>query len=537
MRTLAPKQKPTQETGFLRSPEFARNTPSSKATDTHSLLQLQSSIGNHAVQRMLQNEEASRQEKPQPVQKKPNNTGLPDALKNGVERLSGYAMDDVKVHYNSNKPAQLNAVAYTQGTEIHVAPGQEKHLPHEAWHVVQQKQGRVRPTMQMKGANINDDAGLEQEADVMGAAVYAKSNSIEPGPIDIVIQQTSSKSQPIDFNIIQRQDSRTARREMRRLRNRVQSLESQLALVQRQTSINSILINFDMTLRKQKSDWITAATNVGSAYASACKKHSDAVSKQARFDALMESAAFGLFTASIGGALGGFGEFISHGQQELSRMQATLRGAIEDAIQISVGEGIDVWQAAVAPQGASAGQEPQNYQNIIENAVDSNFTSMLSDVIRIRGLLGQVENEPSQMIGWKIDVEPSVLQGNIDQWWSRSRLNNPPQLKEGDDMEDAMERNIWDQWMPSLLRTIIVSDEVVGPGEVMVIDPHHLRERRVYSSPGHLIEERFDELNITSEAGVTNYGLFWTSESEIVKLIRWAERHTIEDLVMLRTSR
>ena len=97
-----------------------------------------------------------------PIQKKENNTGLPDDLKSGIENLSGYAMDDVKVHYNSDKPTQLNAHAYAQGTDIHLASGQEKHLPHEAWHVVQQKQGRVQPTMQMKGkVNINDDEDLE----------------------------------------------------------------------------------------------------------------------------------------------------------------------------------------------------------------------------------------------------------------------------------------------------------------------------------------------------------------------------------------
>jgi Domain of unknown function (DUF4157) len=100
----------------------------------------------------------------------PNRTGLPDKLKAGVETLSGLSLDDVKVHHNSAKPAQLNALAYAQGTDIHVAPVQEKHLPHEAWHIVQQKQGRVRPTMQMKaGVPVNDDAGLEHEADVMGA--------------------------------------------------------------------------------------------------------------------------------------------------------------------------------------------------------------------------------------------------------------------------------------------------------------------------------------------------------------------------------
>ena len=75
-------------------------------------------------------------------------------------------MDDVQVHYNSARPAQLNALAYAQGSEIHLAPGQEKHLPHEAWHVVQQMQGRVRPTLQLKGGGcINDDRRLEQEAD------------------------------------------------------------------------------------------------------------------------------------------------------------------------------------------------------------------------------------------------------------------------------------------------------------------------------------------------------------------------------------
>lgn len=103
------------------------------------------------------------------IQKKENKTGLPDNLKSGIENLSGISMDDVKVHYHSDKPAQLNAHAYAKGTDIHIAPGQEKHLPHEAWHVVQQKQGRVRPTMQMKGnVNINDNKELEKEADAMG---------------------------------------------------------------------------------------------------------------------------------------------------------------------------------------------------------------------------------------------------------------------------------------------------------------------------------------------------------------------------------
>lgn len=71
---------------------------------------------------------------------KNNNTGLTDTLKSGLEQISG--IDNVKVHVNS-KPIQMSAHAYAQGAAIQLGPGQEKRLPHESWHVVQQKPGRV----------------------------------------------------------------------------------------------------------------------------------------------------------------------------------------------------------------------------------------------------------------------------------------------------------------------------------------------------------------------------------------------------------
>ena len=109
----------------------------------------------------------------------PTNQALPAPLKRGVEILSGVSMDGVTVHRKSPHPAKLDAQAFTRGSEIHLAPGQDRHLPHEAWHVVQQAQGRVRPTMQMKGgARINDDAGLEREADEMGA----RADALQRGP-------------------------------------------------------------------------------------------------------------------------------------------------------------------------------------------------------------------------------------------------------------------------------------------------------------------------------------------------------------------
>ena len=120
------------------------------------------------IQRMEDEEDALQGKFEAPVQKK-NLTGMPDNLKAGIEDLSGFSMDDVRVHYGSSKPAAVQAHAYTQGTDIHIAPGQERHLPHEAWHVAQQMAGRVEPTTEIGGMPVNDNAALEHEADVMGA--------------------------------------------------------------------------------------------------------------------------------------------------------------------------------------------------------------------------------------------------------------------------------------------------------------------------------------------------------------------------------
>ena len=99
------------------------------------------------------------------MKKKPKRSKLPAVLKKGIQALSGCDVSNVKVHYNSAKPAQVQA----QGPDIHVSRVQEKHLPHEAWHVVQQKRGRVQPTVQMApGVPINDDNALEQAAEGMG---------------------------------------------------------------------------------------------------------------------------------------------------------------------------------------------------------------------------------------------------------------------------------------------------------------------------------------------------------------------------------
>ena len=108
------------------------------------------------------------------VQKKGN---LPDEIQYKMESFFGMDFSDVQIHADSNEAKDLGAMAYTQGTDIHFAPGLydpfslsgQTLLGHELAHVQQQAEGRVEPTTDANGTPVNDDKSLEAEADNLGA--------------------------------------------------------------------------------------------------------------------------------------------------------------------------------------------------------------------------------------------------------------------------------------------------------------------------------------------------------------------------------
>jgi len=101
---------------------------------------------------------------------------LPADVRAKMEAAFGADFSAVRVHEGQASQA-LGAQAYAQGTDLHFAPGQyqpdsqrgQELIGHELAHVVQQSQGRVSAAAQAKGAGINADAGLEAEADDLGA--------------------------------------------------------------------------------------------------------------------------------------------------------------------------------------------------------------------------------------------------------------------------------------------------------------------------------------------------------------------------------
>lgn len=105
-----------------------------------------------------------------------NSTGMPDTVKSQMEGAFNTDFSDVKVHTESAQAKNIGALAYTQGTDVHFAPGQFKPestsgkslIGHELTHVVQQREGKVQPTTEVGGMPVNDDVSLESEADAMG---------------------------------------------------------------------------------------------------------------------------------------------------------------------------------------------------------------------------------------------------------------------------------------------------------------------------------------------------------------------------------
>ena len=123
---------------------------------------------------------------------------MPDGVRGKMEGAFGQDFSDVRVHAGSQHAPALGAQAYTQGSDIHFAPGQydtssrggQELIGHELTHVVQQRAGRVS-TPQGKDGIVNADAGLEAEADTLGARA-ARGESVKVSGSSAGLQRKAS---------------------------------------------------------------------------------------------------------------------------------------------------------------------------------------------------------------------------------------------------------------------------------------------------------------------------------------------------------
>ncbi len=175
--TAVQREKIPEDENLLQG-KFSEQVPGQfqKTEDDEKLIAQGKFSGQATQMETLEDEELPKQGKFGPVQKQDNKTGMPDAVKNKMEGSFNTDFSDVTIHPDSSKAPEVGALAYTQGHDIHFAPGQfspntssgQKLLGHELAHVVQQREGRVKPTTEIGGLPVNDNPALENEADKQG---------------------------------------------------------------------------------------------------------------------------------------------------------------------------------------------------------------------------------------------------------------------------------------------------------------------------------------------------------------------------------
>lgn len=113
-----------------------------------------------------------------------NSTGIPDGLKNEMEKKSGMPLDHLRVEYNSKNPERYGALAYIHQNQIFMKSGEERHLKHEIVHGIQQMQGLTAGK-----SGVLEDPQLEYEADhgIVRSGLHAQTDAKQPengnGPI------------------------------------------------------------------------------------------------------------------------------------------------------------------------------------------------------------------------------------------------------------------------------------------------------------------------------------------------------------------
>ncbi|MDQ0112688.1 eCIS core domain-containing protein [Paenibacillus harenae] len=162
------------------------------------LLQFQQTAGNQAALQMHRGQAVQRKASGSDVS--PAQGGASSASSGGAGRnqlplpladkiQAAFKVDasTVNIHPNSSAAADVGALAYTQGNDIHFAPGQynpessqgQELIGHEMTHIVQQRVGRVKPTTEIGGLPVNDDPKLEREAESMGRRTAAANGPVQ----------------------------------------------------------------------------------------------------------------------------------------------------------------------------------------------------------------------------------------------------------------------------------------------------------------------------------------------------------------------
>ncbi|MEH2423244.1 MAG: DUF4157 domain-containing protein [Nostoc sp.] len=154
-----------------------QNKSDNEQSDLNTQLKQAKRFGHSISQMKSESAQPSKQNQTSQNSSSGSRSSMPAPVRSKMENSFGANFGDVSIHTDSPQAKSMGALAFTQGSNVHFAPGQynpqsssgQALLGHELTHVVQQRAGRVAVPHQSKGAPINADPSLETEADQIGA--------------------------------------------------------------------------------------------------------------------------------------------------------------------------------------------------------------------------------------------------------------------------------------------------------------------------------------------------------------------------------
>ena len=463
---------------------------------------------------------------------------LAPLVRSAMEAAFGADFSAVRLHDDHDAAASardVGARAYTVGQHIVLAggalsgPTQSSLLAHELAHV--QQAGAT----DLEGPIVVGSPGTkaEREADVAASrAVAGAPVSVSPADscgIPVLRRAVDDRApqadvSPHEFKKAPRSSVATPVGSPSALEQRVEHLELESKRSSNRSRAIFHLDSFREEVMRRATSWQRAALRVGSAYALAADDHKSTLEKQAKLEALGDQAFFSVLTIATAGGLSWLSSWLQ--ATEFLKEGKLLTNVLEDTMQAAGGEAFSAMGVQLStPTVSPVGINPQVFQN---DRVDAILAAVQSAHAYFAKVSGRFHSAPPEF--WD-GYDEAHQREQFDSWLSQaSLLKGEESLPDRVTMEFELVRAFWAEWVQGLaIRTLGYAPSVFGYGKKHPGDIYNLTK---YSYPGRVVEARLDELRIAEEAGISDFG-WWTSETEIDKLVAWGRAYKIRPFVPL----
>ena len=439
-------------------------------------------------------------------------TRLPGEVQAKMEGSFGTSFGGVNIYKNDDGATQAGALAYTQGNNVHFAPGQynpltqagQELIGHELTHVVQQREGKVQSKSHIKketkaekqAVSVNNSPTLEQEANIMGkkASEGKKANVAGKGN---GMQKAERKQDNVD----------DLHHKLSYLYDSTEKLESK-------------------ALRRLIA-WEVYSRNIGSIYAVAIDEFRNVVKSKDEYSENLDSICSAVLSGVAAGLLGyvaGLAKLCPSVTKLTDDYRRVAESGIDAARFATYNSGKEIEELYVSQtKGAVSGEIPQVYQNKLLNDMTNRHLLILNKIDETKTAILEARASlwERRSMSEKRELHEQALYsvGSIE---NLVRINLPPVPEVPAGLNHEFQRAFFKGWIPNLKKVVTKYTE-----QHDIKHPAHKYTDIEYDTRlGKTMINHFLMLGIIKK----DFGI-WTSEKDIKTLLNWASSYEVKKMI------